>query len=131
MVKKDTVIAFNNPSEIASEVTDILTEIARKGAQQMLARALEEEVAIFLDNYRSMHTEEGRQRFVRNGHLPERAVETGIGDLAIMFRKHATCLIKCLNHSKGKLRRRSMKYGCPRPKKKLKKRLMHSLNNFQ
>lgn len=83
MVKKDTVIAFNNPSEITSEVTDILTEIARKGAQQMLARALEEEVAIFLDNYRSMHTEEGRQRFVRNGHLPERVVQTGIGDIAI------------------------------------------------
>ena len=46
-MSKDNVLALRNPG-IASEVPDVLTQVLREGAQQMLARAIEAEVAEFL-----------------------------------------------------------------------------------
>lgn len=83
MRTKDTIIEFKKPEEITTAITDTITELAREGARQMLARAIEDEVAQFLEQNRSEQTENGHQRFVRNGHLPERAVQTGIGDIPI------------------------------------------------
>ncbi|MCP4745188.1 MAG: hypothetical protein GY874_03455 [Desulfobacteraceae bacterium] len=45
----------------------------------MLAQALEAEIEIFISQYRDLTDEMGRQRIVRNGHLPEREIQTGIG----------------------------------------------------
>ena len=50
-MSKDNVLALRNPG-IASEVSDILTQVLHDGAQQMLARAIEPEVAEFLECYR-------------------------------------------------------------------------------
>ena len=62
---------------------DQLTEILRQGARTLLAQAVEAEVADFLAKHIDLKTEEGRQRIVRHGHLPERAVMTGIGPVAV------------------------------------------------
>ena len=48
-MSKDNVLALRNPG-IASEVSDVLTQVLRAGAQQMLARAIEAEVAILISN---------------------------------------------------------------------------------
>ena len=72
-MSKDNVLALRNPG-IASEVSDVLTQVLRDGAQQMLARAIEAEVAEFLERYRFDNDDAGRQRMVRNGYLPERTI---------------------------------------------------------
>ena len=60
-----------------------LTEILRNGARALLAQAVETEVADFLGRYADLKTAAGRQRVVRHGHLPERAIMTGIGPVAV------------------------------------------------
>jgi len=62
---------------------DQLTEILRQGARTLLAQAVEAEVANFLAKHIDLKTEDGRQRIVRHGHLPERTVMTGIGPVAV------------------------------------------------
>jgi putative transposase len=62
---------------------DQLTEILRQGARTLLAQAVEAEVADFLTKHTGLKTEDGRQRIVRHGHLPEREVLTGIGPVAV------------------------------------------------
>jgi len=58
---------------------DVLTEIAREGARKMLETALDAEIETFLDGYREFVDTQGRRRVVRNGFLPQRGVQTGIG----------------------------------------------------
>ncbi|HKM74677.1 MAG TPA: IS256 family transposase [Stellaceae bacterium] len=63
--------------------TDSLTEVLRSGARALLTRAVEAEVAEFLAQYTGLKTDDGRQRLVRHGHLPEREIMTGIGAVAV------------------------------------------------
>ncbi|WP_035682962.1 transposase, partial [Bradyrhizobium liaoningense] len=62
---------------------DQLTEILRNGARALLAQAVEAEVADFLGKHADVKTEDGQQRVVRHGHLPEREVMTGIGPVSV------------------------------------------------
>ena len=62
---------------------DQLTEILRHGARALLAKAVEAEVADFLGKHADLKTQDGHQRVVRHGHLPEREVMTGIGPVAV------------------------------------------------
>lgn len=62
-------------------VDDQLTEILRNGARALLAQPVE--AADFLGKHADLKTEEGHQRVVRHGHLPERDVITGIGPVAV------------------------------------------------
>ena len=61
----------------------VLEELARRGARQMLAQAMEAEVAEFVEKHSGVTDEEGRRLVVRNGHLPRRELVTGIGPLKI------------------------------------------------
>jgi putative transposase len=72
------------PSDLqGQEPNGVLEELARKGARQMLAKAMEAEVAEFVEKHSGMRDEEGRHSVVRNGYLPERKLVTGIGPLKI------------------------------------------------
>ena len=46
-------------------------------------QAVEAEVAALLSVHADKLTEDGRQRLVRHGHLPEREIVTGIGPVAV------------------------------------------------
>jgi len=61
----------------------ILEALARKGARQLLAQAMEAEVAEFVEKHSGMTDKGGQRLAVRNGHLPERELVTGIGPLRI------------------------------------------------
>lgn len=75
-MQKDNVIELKKPEGMS----DLLTEALRNGARQLLAAAVEAEV----DEFLSQHNKgEGKSRFVRNGFLPERSIQTGIGDVAV------------------------------------------------
>lgn len=78
----DNVFALKNPA-VANEVRDALTEVLREGARTLLAQAIEAEVGEFLAGHADQRDAAGRSRLVRNGHLPERTVQTGIGAVAV------------------------------------------------
>ena len=48
----------------------------------MLAEALDSEIESFIEHYEQLRDERGRRRIVRNGYLPERKIQTGIGDVS-------------------------------------------------
>jgi len=78
-------VSDNNVIKLAQPgaFTDQLTEILRNGARARLTQAVEAEVAEFLGRHAGLTTETGHQRVVRHGHLPERAIMTGIGQVAV------------------------------------------------
>lgn len=78
----DNVFALKNPA-VPNEVWDALTEVLRDGARTLLAQAIEAEVAEFLAGHADKRDALGRARLVRNGHLPERTVQTGIGAVTV------------------------------------------------
>ena len=63
--------------------TDRLTDVLRDGARALLAQAVEAEAAGFLGEHADKRTDDGRQRLVRHGHLPERSIMTGIGAIEV------------------------------------------------
>ncbi len=62
---------------------DALTEILRRGAQQMLAQTIETEVAEWIAQHAHLTDEAGRRQVVRNGHLPQREITTGVGPVKV------------------------------------------------
>jgi putative transposase len=78
-VSNDNVVQLIQPGAFQ----DQLTEVLRRGARDLLAQAVEAEVAEFLARHATLKTDEGRTRVVRHGHLPEREVMTGIGPIAV------------------------------------------------
>ena len=81
-MNEDNVIKLENPTQGKTLFTDTLTEIAREGAQQMLAVALHAEVTAFIAQHQEPLSN-GHNRLVKNGYLPERSVQTGVGNLDI------------------------------------------------
>jgi hypothetical protein len=72
---KDTVVAFRAPEGFSA---DPLTDLLRQGARELIAQAVEAELATFLSAHVDQTDATGRRRLVRHGHLPEREVQTGI-----------------------------------------------------
>src|SRR5690606_28681091 len=65
------------------DARSMLDEIVREGARHMLQRAIEAEVAAYLEAYAELRDERGRRLVVRNGHQAVRQVLTGAGPLDI------------------------------------------------
>lgn len=80
---KSTLQALPEPVE----TTDTLHELLRTGAQQLIASAVEAELAVMLEQFAGLRLDDGRQAVVRNGFLPERRIQTGIGDVCIKVPK--------------------------------------------
>jgi len=66
-----------------SESKDVLSDILRQGARKLLADAVEAEVAEWIDRHAHLRDAEGRRQVVRNGHLPERTITTGLGPVEV------------------------------------------------
>lgn len=77
---KDSVIDLKKPEPVFN---DPLTCILRQGARRLLTVALEAEINIFLNEYKEMTDDNDCQRVVRNGYLPEREIQTGIGQIPV------------------------------------------------
>ena len=78
-MSEDNVIDFKDPAS----KQDLLTIIAKDGAQRMLQVALEAEVTDFINCYSDRQLPDGARQVVRNGYLPDRNIQSGIGDLAV------------------------------------------------
>ena len=79
MNEDSTVIRFPQPEV----VDDPLTAVLRTGARRLLAQAIEAEAEDFLAGMAERRLADGRVRFVRHGHGPERTIQTGVGPVEV------------------------------------------------
>ena len=80
-MRKSNIIDYKNPSQ--NLVTDVLSQFLRESAQKMLQLGIEEEVQNFISSYQDKLLINGSRQVVRNGYLPERNIQTGIGEVAV------------------------------------------------
>jgi transposase-like protein len=80
-VKENNVVSLAERAE--SEGKLHLEQIIRRGAQEMLQKAIENEVADYLREREGQKDEQGKQQVVRNGFLPQREILTGVGKLEV------------------------------------------------
>jgi len=67
------------------EISDPLQEILQEGARKMLAASVEAEIQSFLAKHQNIT--DGKLSVVRNGYLPERTIQTGLGDIPVKVPK--------------------------------------------
>lgn len=79
-----TLKAIPTPETV---VIDPLTELLRVGARELIAQAVEAELQSLLAEHANQRLADGRKALVRNGYLPERTIQTGIGDVTIKVPK--------------------------------------------
>jgi transposase-like protein len=82
-MKKDTVV------DLAGRETaiDPLTEILRLGARKLIQQVVEAELQELLGRYADRRTTDGRAGVIRNGYLPERELQTGVGPVTVRIPK--------------------------------------------
>jgi putative transposase len=81
---KNIISAFEEPED---KVNDPLTELLRQGAYQLIMGSVEAELHALLAEHATKTVEGGKPAVVRNGYLPERTIQTGLGDLAVKIPK--------------------------------------------
>jgi putative transposase len=82
-MKKNNVLEFAGRDVIS----DPLTAFLRSGAQQLINQAVEAELQELLSQYSDRRTDNGNAVVVRNGHLPERELQTGLGPVTVKIPK--------------------------------------------
>lgn len=75
----NTVVSLNTPQ-------DPLTELIRQGARDLIAQAVEAELQQLLAQHQNVMVD-GKQAIVRNGFLPGRTLQTGVGDVEVQIPK--------------------------------------------
>ncbi len=76
----------SNIVPIKAPTENALDELLKRGARDLLAAAIEAEVSGLIDGYRDL-TVAGKQAVVRNGYLPARTIQTGLGDIPVKVPK--------------------------------------------
>ena len=72
------------PQFIKEEIAwSVLEQVARDGAKKMLALAMENEVAEFIEKHSALTDENGNKAITRNGYMRPRQILTGMGPLEI------------------------------------------------
>ncbi len=82
-MNKSAVIAL----EDRAESLDPLTELLRAGARQLIEQAVETELQELLVAHAGRLLADGRAGVVRNGYLPEREIQTGLGPITVRIPK--------------------------------------------
>jgi putative transposase len=82
-MEKSNVFEFQGRDASA----DPLTELLRAGAQQLIRQAVEAELQELLVQHSERRTADGKAGVVRNGYLPERELQTGVGPVTVQIPK--------------------------------------------
>lgn len=77
---QDNVIDLKKPESV---INDPITEVLRNGARKLLAQALEAEIEVFINQYTDLKDDQARRRIVRNGFMPDRKIQSGIGSIPV------------------------------------------------
>ena len=70
-------------SRMVLESRSALDGILQEGARRMLQKAIETEVAAYIDAHGALRDEAGHRQVVRNGHLPTREIQSGAGSIPV------------------------------------------------
>jgi transposase-like protein len=62
----------------------VLEQVLRQGAQRLLQSAIEQEVAAYIEAHQTVRDERNHRLVVRNGRLPGRELQTGLGPLQVV-----------------------------------------------
>jgi len=68
-------------------ISDPLTALLKAGAQQLISQAVEAELQELLAQHSEHRTNDGKMAVVRNGYLPQRDLQTGIGPVTVKVPK--------------------------------------------
>jgi len=68
-------------------LSDPLTELLRSGARKLIEQAVEIELEEYMTGFAGQLTSDGHAAVVRNGHLPERALQTALGPVTVKIPK--------------------------------------------
>ena len=79
---KNSILEFNNKES----VSDVLNELLRNGAKQLIHQAVEAELSEYLSQHQCL-TDDGRVALLRNGYLPKREILTDIGPVSFHIHK--------------------------------------------
>ena len=82
-MSKNTVVSLQDREQIA----DSLTQMLRAGAPQADRTSNRAELQELLSQYAGEQTASGHAAVVRNGYLPQRAIQTGIGPVTVQVPK--------------------------------------------
>ena len=66
---------------------DVLTELLRSGARELIMEAVQAEMSTFMASYQDVKLKDGRQAVVRHGYLPARDLMTGLGAVSVQVPK--------------------------------------------
>lgn len=76
----------NNIVSLKTPLENPLEALLKQGARDLLSAAIEAEVGSLIEQYAHL-TVSGHQAVVRNGYLPERSIQTGMGDIPVKVPK--------------------------------------------
>ena len=79
----NNVQTLRQPDEPAD---DPLTSLLRNGARQLIAQTVETELQAYLEQHADLR-HDGKAAIIRNGYLPERDIQTGIGSVPVKIPK--------------------------------------------
>ena len=82
-MSNDNVVSLAAPGQVSDPLTDPL----RTGARRLIEAAVSAEFEEYLSSFTPEKLADGRQRVVRNGHLPERKILTGLGEVDVRVPK--------------------------------------------
>jgi transposase-like protein len=82
-MSNNNIFQLKQPEETSS---DVLTELLRKGAKELINQAVNAELQELLAKYADQQVD-GKQAVVRNGYLPKRTIQTGLGDVEVQVPK--------------------------------------------
>lgn len=80
-------LTIKTVSTPATDTSDPLTELLRQGAKELIAEAVELELCTMLEAYDNLRLTNGQKAVVRNGYLPARTIQTGVGSVEIAVPK--------------------------------------------
>lgn len=83
-MKENNIVVLNK--QVALEI-DPLQAVLKEGARKMLAAAIEAEIGAFIEQHSPLRTPDNKAAIVRNGYLPERTIQTGLGDIDVKVPK--------------------------------------------
>lgn len=84
---KDCSLKLASAPAKENGVEDPLTEVLRQGAKELIRKAVESELSEMLSAYSDVRLLDGRPAVVRNGYLPARQIQTGIGEVEVQVPK--------------------------------------------
>lgn len=83
----DCILKCASAPETEKGLEDRLTEVLRQGAKELIRKAVEAELCEMLSVYSEVCLLDGRPAVVRNGYLPARQIQVGIGEVEVQVSK--------------------------------------------